>query len=504
MGMSSAMSLMDMVTWQNFVACLIGVIFGLIIGATPGLTVSLGTILVLPLTYVMPMPTAIAFLMGIYAAGMCGGAFSAILINIPGTPAASATGIDGFPLAERGQGLKAIQMAVVASFFGGVFSMLVLMFSAPQIAKISLKLGAAELASLVFMGLTYITMFSEKSLIKGVISGVLGLMLVTVGMDPITGFNRYTLGIQQLSSGFDFLPAMIGLFAFPEIVKSVAESGKVQKIKDAVIKEAKGSNLKLRELMSSWKATLGGSVIGTIIGAIPGASAPVAVFMGYSFAKKVSREPEKFGNGSLEGVAAPQSASNAVSGGALIPLLTLGIPGDTVTAVLLGALMIQGLAPGPLLIRENPEVIYAVYAALIIANVLTLVVALSLGRFSTYIKNVPKHILIPVIALCCVVGSYSLRSSMFDVWVMVFFGILGYVMIRNGFSIIPLLLALVLGGNFETYFRQALIISNGDASVFVTRPISLTFLLIALLPIVFKMVTYFINKGKARAKDLQG
>ena len=342
---------------ETILAVAAGCFIGLVVGMIPGLTISTGIIIVLPLTFVLEPEISIALLLGLYVSGMTGGSFSAILLNIPGTPSASATALDGHPLARNGEAGRALGIAITASFLGGLFSFLCLYFIAPLLAEIALKFQSPDLFSLVFFGLTIICSFAAKSLIKGLLSAVIGLAIVTVGQDPMMGTARFTFDQVNLISGIHFLTALIGLFAVPQLTDNFADMMKSETVtkKAANIKSVlpKLADLKLMRL-----PVIVGAPIGSFLGILPGAGGPIAAFISYDYTKKLSKNPEEFGSGSPQGIAAPESANNAVTGGALIPMMTLGIPGDPVTAILIGALLIHGLAPGPLLFIENGEFAY--------------------------------------------------------------------------------------------------------------------------------------------------
>lgn len=472
-------ALIQVVSWKSLLACFVGVVLGLIVGAIPGLTISLGMVLLLPLTFALSPINAVSLLLGLYAAGMTGGSYSAILLNIPGTPSASATGLDGHPLARTGQAGKALGVSVITSFYGGIFSLLCLVLSAPLIARIALEFGAPEMFALVFLGLSLICSFAGTSLLRGLLSGTLGLIFMTVGLDPMRGTPRFTFGQVELQAGVLFIPAMIGLFAVPQIISGM-RAGAV-----SVLPQFKAG---LTRLLPSWgelrglhRSTLIGSAIGTLVGAIPGTGGPIAVFLAYDAARRASRHPETFGQGSMEGVAAPEAANNGVTGGALIPMLTLGIPGDPITAILLGALIIQGLAPGPLLFKEHPGFVYGVFGALLLANVVNLLVALVSVRLIVQVLRIPQAFLIPTIAALCILGSYGIRNTFFDSLVMIFFGVLGYLMTRYGLPVVPMVIGMVLGPDLEEQFRLSLILSGGDLTIFLRHPVALTFILLTLL-----------------------
>jgi putative tricarboxylic transport membrane protein len=478
-------ALADVLQIQNIVASMAGVIFGLFIGSTPGLTISLGMVLLLPITFKLSAVTAVCLLLGLYAAGMTGGSLSAILLNIPGTPSASATAIDGYEMTKQGRAGEALGVAVSSSFFGGIFGLICLALASPIIAKVALKFGSPELFSLVLLGLTLICSFGQHSPIKALISGTVGLIIMTVGLDPMMGSPRFTFGMVELQAGISFLPAMIGLFAIPQILVGIA--GKTRVIPK--YREKISSVLpKIKDLFKLIKSMPMGSLIGTGIGAIPGAGGPIAVFLSYDYARKVSRNSENFGKGEPAGVAAPESSNNAVAGGALIPMLTLGIPGDPITAILLGALMIQGLVPGPLLFQQSAQFVYSVFWAFLVANIMNLCLTFMTIKLWVKVLKVPQRVLLPIIVILCIIGTYALRNTFFDTAIMFAFGLMGYFMKKYGFPVVPMLLAIILGPNLEEHLRMSLIISQGDYAIFLKHPISLVFILVAILSFILPLV----------------
>jgi len=467
-------------------AVAVGCFIGLVVGMIPGLTISTGIIIVLPLTFVLSPEISIALLLGLYVSGMTGGSFSAILLNIPGTPSASATAMDGNPMAKNGEAGRAMGIAIVSSFFGGLFSFLCLFFVAPLLAEIALKFQSPDLFSLVFFGLTIICSFAAKSLIKGFLSATLGLAIITVGQDPMMGTHRFTFGEVNLIGGIHFLTALIGLFAIPQLVDNFTElinsnsgRGGVTKIRSVL---PNFSDLKLMRLPISI-----GALVGSFLGILPGAGGPIAAFISYDYSRRSSSDPDRFGKGSPEGIAAPESANNAVTGGALIPMMTLGIPGDPVTAILIGALLIHGLTPGPLLFIENAEFAYGVIFSFFWANIFNIIIALIFLRLIVKVLTIPKTLLMPSIAILCVIGSYALRNNFFDVYVMFAFGMLGLAMRWLEIPIVPLLLAMVLGRQLEEHLRVSLIASKNDVSIFFTSPFSLFFLCLATGSIIWSL-----------------
>jgi putative tricarboxylic transport membrane protein len=385
----------------NLLATAIGAVLGLIVGMIPGMTISTGIIVLLPLTFVLDPNLSIALLLGLYVAGMTGGSFSAILLNIPGTPSASATALDGYPLSQRGEAGRALGISICSGFVGGIISFGCLYFIAPSLADVALQFRAADLFSLVLFGLTVICSFASKSLIKGLLSAALGLLIVTVGQDPVMGTSRFTFGNADVLAGIHFLTALIGLFAIPQLIDNLG----ADKASTVGVSNKFGSVLpRLADLVRVRVAALIGSLCGTFLGILPGAGGPIAAFISYDYAKKVSKQPEEFGKGSIEGVSAPESANNAVAGGALIPMMTLGIPGDPVTAILIGALLVHGLAPGPLLFLDRGDFAYGIIFSFLFANLFNIIIALLSLRLLVKVLATPKALLMPTIALLCVIG----------------------------------------------------------------------------------------------------
>ena len=387
----------------------IGVLVGLVVGMIPGLTISTGIIVILPVTFVLPPDISIALLLGLYVGGMTGGSFSAILLNIPGTPSASATALDGYTMAARGEAGRALGIAITASFIGGLFSFLCLFSIAPLLADVALQFRTEDMFSLVFFGLTIICSFAARSLIKGLLSAAIGLALVTIGQDPVMGSPRFTFGQANLMAGVHFLTAMIGLFAIPQLVDNLLNTDVGRKT------QAKLTSVlpSMKDLKSIRLPVFIGSVTGAFLGILPGAGGPIAAFISYDYSRKISKNPDQFGKGSPQGVAAPEAANNAVTGGALIPMMTLGIPGDPVTAILIGALTIHGLAPGPLLFIERGDFAYGLIFSFFWANIFNFIIAILGLRVLVKLLATPRALLMPTVAVLCVIGSYVLRKQFF-------------------------------------------------------------------------------------------
>ena len=477
-GLSQAIGLMVLLSTG------IGVVIGLIVGMIPGMTISTGIIVLLPVTFVLPADISIALLLGLYVGGMTGGSFSAVLLNIPGTPSASATALDGYPMAARGEAGRALGIAITASFVGGMVSFLFLFLIAPLLADVALEFRTEDMFAVVFFGLTIICSFAAKSLVKGLLSGAIGLAIVTIGQDPVMGTQRFTFGQVNLMAGVHFLTAMIGLFAIPQLISNLTDgTGTASRVQTRLTSILP----KLADLKAIRLPVTIGSLTGAFLGILPGAGGPIAAFISYDYTRKASKRPDEFGSGAVEGVAAPESANNAVTGGALIPMMTLGIPGDPVTAILIGALIVHGLAPGPLMFLERADFAYGVIFSFFWANIFNFIIALAALRLLVKLLATPRALLMPTVAVLCVVGSFALRNNFFDVYVMLSFGLIGLAMRWLDMPVVPLLLALVLGGQLEENLRVALTSSQGDISIFFTSPISLGFLFLSLLSILWSL-----------------
>ncbi len=465
-------------TWEALLANFFGVALGIVFGALPGLTAVMGVALLIPLTFGLPPVVAFSALLGMYVGAIYAGSITAILVGTPGTSAAAATMLEGPALTRKGHSLKALDMTTIGSFIGGVFSCIVLSTIAPQLASFALNFSAPEYFSLGVFGLTIVASLSEGALLKGSISAMIGLLIAMIGLDPLTGDTRMTFDSVNLMGGIALIPALVGLYALSQVLITLESVFKHESLHTIEISKER---LTWTDFTFCRKALMLGSVIGTFIGIIPATGSGTASFAAYSETKRHSKHPEAFGQGSLEGIAATESANNAVTGGALIPLLTLGVPGDVVTAVMLGALMIQGMTPGPLLFQEQSLLVYSIFIALFIANIFMLAMGMTAVRFLSKVLQVPGAILMPIVITLCVVGGYALNNSTFDLLVLLFFGALGYVMTKANFPVAPLLLAMILSPIIEINFRRALNISNNDFSVFFTKPVCASFLAISAL-----------------------
>lgn len=469
---------------EVLLAVLGGTTGGMIIGAIPGLTATMAVALLIPVTFGMDPVVGLAMMGGVYSGGMYGGAISSILLSTPGTPAAAATAFDGYPMTRQGKGGTAIAIATVASFWGGIVSTFALLLIAPVLAKFALRFGPPEYFLLAILGLASIVTLTSGNLIKGMLSGILGLVIASVGMDPIDGYIRFSGGFIELFEGVSFMPALIGLFSVSQLLDLTSESHIVQHL------GADPSSLRKSSIPKGLNGTIArGSLIGTVVGILPGAGATIAAFISYNLAKQLSPDPDSFGKGNPQGVAAAESANNGCVGGSLVPLLTLGIPGNSVAAALMGGLMIQGLIPGPELFTRFGTVTYAFILSLFLANLCFLFLGLYGAPFFARVATVPNSLLIPIISVLSVIGSYAINNSLFDVWLMLAFGVGGYFLHRAGFSLGAVVLGLILGPIAEMGFGQSLIMSQGSISIFFNRPICLILWgLVALLlfPVLFR------------------
>ena len=472
--------------WSNLLFILVGTLLGILIGSIPGLTVIMAVALAVPVTAYLPLAPSLGLIFGIYVSGIYGGSISAILVNTPGTPAAVATTLDGYPLAKQGKAGKALKMALFASFVGGLISIVFLVVIAQYLSKVALLFGPAEKASLLFFALTIIGVLAGKSIVKGLLAASFGLLLSTVGSDPILAVPRFTFGLLELDEGLGFIPTLIGLFAISEFLMQAEDRfAKVKKKEALDISTIKDNNrLNRKDITSSLKTVFRSGVLGTFIGSLPGIGATVACFLGYGEAQRASKTPEKFGHGALEGVAAAEAANNAVSGATLIPLLSLNVPGDAVTAILYGALLMQGVQTGPLIFQNNIDAVYLIYITLVLANIFMVITALSLMPVFRKISQIPKSVIFPIVFIFCVVGSFAIRNNVFDVYIMLGIGVLGYILRKNSIPLAPLLIGFILGTPFEEAFRQTLAGSDGDLMVFIKEPISLGFLILAVISII--------------------
>ena len=473
----------------------VGTFMGLVFGALPGLNTSLAIALLIPITYTMPSEVAFGMMMGTYVGGMSGGAVSAILLGIPGTPAAVVTSFDGYPMAKNGRGAEAMGWAAISSGIGSVFSWVVLIFFSPVLAAITLTFSSPEYAMLILFGMTIIISMGEKNMSRGLLCAALGIFLGCIGLDPAFGLDRLTFNNLHLMGGLEMMPMIIGMLAVPQVLEMV--DTRTQKMEKMDL----GFKNYIPSLARMWKTKLTwaiGCIIGTFVGIIPATGAPIATFMSYDRVKKWSKHPERFGKGTHHGVAVAECANNAVCGGALVPLLTLGIPGDGITAVMMGAFIIQGLRPGPSFFVQHPDLVVTIFTCFFVGTLMFLVIQLGAIKFFIKILSVPNCYLCSGIIVVCMGGVFAMGHSLFDVYLSLGLGFASYFLLKGGFPLPCMMLGLVLGDIFERELRVTWA-QFGSLSPFYTRPIALVFMIIALLAIgtnVYKTIkdTWFSSK----------
>ncbi|MEH6941565.1 tripartite tricarboxylate transporter permease [Bacillus sp. JJ722] len=492
--------------WYNLLFAFVGVLIGTAVGVLPGIGPMSGVALLIPVTASLTgglapeqaATSSIILLAGVYYGAMYGGSTTSILLNTPGESSSVVTTLDGYQMAKNGRAGSALSIAAIGSFFAGIVTLIALTLLAKPLSQVALKFGPAEYFSLMLLGLAAVSGLAGKSVTKALIMTVLGLLIATIGVDNVSGIARFTFDNPWLFQGIEFLTLAVGLFALGEVFKTIIEKD------DEVGKIARINNLlpSKQEFKKSTGPIARGSLLGFFIGILPGAGATLASFFSYIMEKKISKNPEKFGKGAIEGVAAPESANNAASGGAMIPLLTLGIPGSGTTAILMGAFMMYNIQPGPLLFEDHPEVAWGLIASMFIGNLMLLVLNLPLVKVFAKIIETPKKYLLPIIIAISIFGVYAVQVSTNDLLLLLACGIFGYFFAKHDYPVAPLVLGLVLGPMIENNLRRALTISNGDYSIFFTRPLSLAFLIFMalwlIIPIIIKM------RGKEVIVNVEG
>jgi putative tricarboxylic transport membrane protein len=472
-------------TPYNLFWCFIGVVLGTVVGVLPGLGPAATIAMLLPLTFQMNPTSAVIMLAGIYYGAKYGGSTTSILLNVPGESSSVVTCLDGYQMARNGRAGAALGIAAIASFIAGTVGVIGLMLVAPPLAKFALSFSSPEYFALMALGLAMVVLLAGKSLIKALLAMLVGLWIAGMGTDLFTAGSRFTFGQSELLDGIDFVVVAIGVFALGEVLGNMESREGAQ-----MLPVPKG----LRNLLPTWAelkacrfAFLNGSIVGFIIGVLPGAGSTIASFISYGIEKAVSKHPEKFGTGVPEGVAAPEGANNAEAGGAMVPLLTLGIPGSGTTAILLAAFILWGLRPGPLMITDNPTLFWGLVASMYVGNVMLLILNIPMIPLFAQILRLPTYILFPIIFGISIVGVYSVSGSVFDVWMLGFFGLLGYAMRKLDYPAAPLILGLVLGDPMERALRQSLMMSQGDLGILVSRPISAVMLALAVLVLILPL-----------------
>jgi putative tricarboxylic transport membrane protein len=488
MGFSVALTPTNL--FYAFFGCLVGTMIGVLPGIGPVTTIAM----ILPATFSMNPTSAMIMMCAVYYGAQYGGSTTSILLNIPGESASVMTCLDGYQMARKGRAGAALAISAIGSFVAGTLSIIGLMALASPMTKLALKFGPPEYFSLMLLGLMMIVFLGGESILKSMMSIIVGLLIGMIGLDPVGGVNRFTLNWLELSDGIDFIVVVMGMFGIAEVLVSAEEALKVSILKTKL----SGLIPTLKDLKDSAGAIIRGSILGFSIGTLPGSGATLASFLSYATEKMVSKHPEEFGKGAIEGVAGPEAANNAATGGAMVPLFTLGIPSSATTAVMMGAMLTWGLRPGPLLFQQNGEFVWGIIASMYIGNVILLIMNLPLVPLFASLLRVPYAIIYPFVLVVCATGAYSLENRMFEVYLMMIFGLIGYVFKKFDFPAAPIVLTLVLGRLIERALYQSLTISHGDMTVFFTRPYSAGFLAMILVVLSFPIIRWVRTRKKAR------
>lgn len=501
-GLTAALSFM-VSNPLTFLLILFGMVWGIAFGALPGLTGVVAVALLIPFTFIFGPIEGLLLLGSVYVGATFGGSISAILFNTPGSPEAACTGLDGYPMAKKGKAGEALGTALASSAIGGLFGTVVLMVMAPPLARFALTFGPAEYFALAVVGITAIAAIGTTSVVKALITGLLGLAIATIGMDQLTGTARYTFGANMLLSGVSFIPAIIGMFALAEVLTRFSEpkvSG--ERAPGERITSVSTIVPRIGEILMMKWTLLRSATIGTVIGTLPGVGATTAAFISYSEAVRWSKHPERFGTGVPEGIAAPEAANNAAVGGSMVPLLALGIPGSATTAIMIGGLTIHGIVPGPMMLVQNPALVYSVFIGMLIANLIMIFVGLRAAKYFARIVDAPYALVGPAIVVLCATGVYALRNNVMDLVVMLVFGALGFLLRRLDYPIAPLIIGLVLGPIAEINLRRALMLDNFDIFAVISRPITAGLLLFAAVSLAYGLYGQFKRQAEARRRAL--
>lgn len=484
----------------TFLLILCGTCLGVVFGAMPGVSASMAVALALPFAYSMSPVVAIAFLVSVYCAAITGGGVTAILFKIPGTPSNAPTTFDGYPMAQRGEAGKALGVSLVCSAFGGMVAAFAMALISPQLSAVALKFGPSELFAVSFLGLSVLTCLDSGNIVKTIISGLIGLWLSTIGMDPMLGLARFTWGNSTLLGGVEMIPVMIGMFAVTEVLKETLKPRVINKSDKQTGVKTKFPGVK--EFLSIKWVMIRSSIIGTIVGILPGAGATIASFLCYTTENKLSKHPEKFGTGCIDGIAASECANNAATGGSMVPLLSLGIPGGNAAAIMMSALVMMGVQVGPLLVRTQPEYLSSVFTSMLVTNILMVVISMLVAKIFAKILAVPYSILGPTIVMLAVIGSYALNNNVGDVMLMAIAGTIGYLFVKQGFSAAALVLGLVLGQMCESNLRRAIKIENGNLLAVFSKPITAVLVTACIIMLVYPVVKPIISRKFGKKENV--
>lgn len=483
-------------TPANLFFCITGMVLGVFFGALPGISASMGVVLMLPFTYYMGIIPSCILLCALYVGASYGGSITAILFNTPGTPEACATSFDGYPMAQQGKAGRALGLAMSGSAIGSIFSVFCMLFVSPLLSQVALKIQSAEYFALTILGIACIAAVGSKSIIKALITGLIGIIIALIGMDPMTGVSRMTFDNINLLGGIEFIPVMIGAFAMAEVLKQIIERHEAVRIDGE--KNVAVESLTLKEFFVYKATILKSAIIGTLIGILPGTGGSIASIVSYGEAVRSAKDKSRFGKGAEEGVIAPETANNAAAGGAMVPTLVLGIPGSPTTAIILAAFVLQGLQPGPQLMKEQPLMLYSIFLSMLIASIVIFFVARVAVKGFAQVLKLPYSILAPIIVMFSVIGSYAVSNDMGEVWLMLGFGFFGYFMKKYDFSPATLILGLVLGRMMEENFRRQLLLTEGDYSTFITRPVSILIWLFMAVVVFYPMLAQYLKNRKMK------
>lgn len=472
---------------ETLLLMLVGTFGGLIIGALPGLSAFTALAIMLPFTYGMNPVSGICFLIAVYVGGSSGGLISAVLLGIPGTPSSIATCFDGYPMAQQGKAKTALSAAIISSFVGGIFGAVVLSFVGPYIAQVALKLSSYDYFGIILFALTTVSSLAGKSMVKGLIACLLGICLSCVGTDGLSSVYRYTFGVTKLANGFSLVPVLIGLFAVSQIMATARDKASQKALDFSGTNQNEGARFTFSEYFKRIKMIIPVSLMGLVIGILPGLGGNISNLMAYSYAKKTSRHPETFGKGEVDGVIASETANNATVGGAMIILLTLGIPGDNATSIILAGFQMNDIAPGPLLFKTQGELVYAILAGFVLANVLFFIMEYFGLSIFTKMLSIPSMLLLPIVIVCCFVGSYCANNNTLDILIMVIFGLVGYVLKEHGFPLAPMVVGFILAPMLELYLRRSLMKTSGQWLPIISSPVAAICILATVITIGFSV-----------------
>ena len=473
-----------------------GTIMGTIFGALPGVSASMAVVLAMTFTYAMSPLVAIAFLVSVYCSAITGGGITAILFKIPGTPSSAPTTFDGYPMSARGESGRALGIQFTVSAIGGIFASIAMLLLTPQLANVALKFGSSELFAVAFLGLSVLTCLDSGNVIQTIISGLIGLWLATIGLDPIDGFARFTWGNSTLLGGIEMIPVMIGMFAITEVLKQTVKHDTIEAVDKSKGNKFKTKMVSIKEIWSMKWTIFRSSILGTVVGILPGAGATIAAFLSYSIEVKSSKHPERYGKGEPRGIAAPETANNAATAGSMVPLLALGIPGGNAAAVMMSALVLKGVQMGPMLLKRQPEFLASVFASMFVTNIIMVIIAIGIAKVFSKILGIPYAILGTIIALLAAIGSYALSNNSGDVMLMVIAGVLGYAFTKLEFNSAALILGLVLGEMSESNLRRAIMLDNGDIVAVFSKPITAVLMITCFIMLFWPLIKSYVFKKK--------